>query len=156
METKNFTNAKQLIKLNKKFLCVVQTTYSFRNDIKALKICKKLVDIEIKSIKKSKQPIDYNEINKILWRYLDLNNTIKFLLKTKSVAEINKGCTDINNMIAATEKQINELSGVNAFENLSATSHRIANAIGDTAQKIGDTVNEKIEGLKKMFSGEES
>lgn len=156
METNETVEAKQLIKLNERFLSIAGTVYAFRNNIKALKVCRKLIGIEIKSIKKSKQPVDCSQTDKILWRYIDLKNTIGFLVKTKNISEINKGCADIKSMISATEKQLAELKGVAAVGNISATSQKIANAIGDTAQKIGDAVSEKIDGLKKMFVGEGS
>ena len=156
MEIQNTVEAKQLIKLNERFLNVAKTVYSFRNDLKALKICNKLINIEIGAIKKSKQPIASEQSDKILWRYIDLGNTVKFLVKTKNITEINKCCVYIEKMIIITESQIAELKGITAVGSISAASQKIVNAIGDTAQKIGETVTEKIDGLKKMFVGEES
>ncbi len=156
MEIQDTVEAKQLIKLDEKFLNVAKTVYTFRNNVKALKVCKKLVNIEISAIKKSKKPITSEQLDKILWRYIDLGNTVKFLVKTKNISEINKCCIYIEKTILVTESELAELKGVSAVNNISATSQKIVNAIGDTAQKIGDAVTEKIDGLKKMFVGEEN
>lgn len=148
--------AKQLIKLNERFLNVAKTASIFKNNLKALKICQKLIGIEIKDIRKSKQPINTDKVEKILWRYIDLRNTIKLLIKTKNIMEINKGCLDIESMISVTEMQIAELKGLATFGNISATSQKIVSSIGETAQKIGDAVSGKIDGLKKIFVAEEN
>lgn len=156
MEIQVTVETKQLIKLNEKFLKVAETVNAFRNNVKALKVCLKLVNIQIKELKSSKQPIDTDKTNKILWRYFDLRNTLKFLIKTKSIQEINKACADIESMILITERQIAELKGVTAVGSISSASQKIVNAIGDTAQKIGDAVSGKIDGLKKIFTAEEN
>lgn len=156
MELAETVESKQLIKLNEKFLNIARTTNSLRNEVKALKICLKLINLEIDHIKKSKNPVDAEKLNVIFWRYSDLRNAIKFLVKTKSVQDINKCCADIENMIFVTERQIAELKGASFADGISATSQRIVNAIGDTAQKIGDAVSGKLDGLKKMLVGEEN
>ncbi len=147
---------KQLIKLNERFLNVAETVKGFKNSVKALKICLKLISFEIKEIKKSKQPIAVEKSEKILWRFFDLRNTVKVLIKTKSIQEISKASADVESMIFVTQKQIAELKAENSIGNISSASQKIVNAIGDTAQKIGDAVNSKIDGLKKMFVGEEN
>lgn len=147
---------KLLIKMNERFLNVAQTVGAFKNNVKALKICSGLVNLEIKEIKKSKQPIDSEKMNKILWRYIDLKSIIKILIKSKNIQELSKTYADIQGMISVTEKQLAELKAPEAVGNFSATSQKIVNAINDTAQKIGDAVSGKIDGLKKMFAVEES
>ena len=156
MEVNDTVEVKQLIKYYERFLNVANTVYDFRNNLKALKICKKLINIETKSIQKSKQPVDSEQLDKILLRYIDLRNTIVLLIKTKDITTINNACADIKNMILVTEAQIAALKGVTVAETISAASQKIVNAIGDTAQKIGNVVSEKIDGLKKRLVGEES
>ncbi len=149
MEKSVNTENKQLIKLHERFLCVAQTADAFKNDVAALRVCLKLTALEIKSIKKSKQPIDGDKLNKVLWQYVDLSNTLKFLIKTKNIQDANKGCADIRNMVGVAERQIAELKGESAVGNLSAASQKIVSA-------INGAVSSKLEGLKKMFAGEES
>ena len=149
MEIAVNTENKQLIKLHERFLCVAQTADAFKNDVAALKVCLKLTALEIKSIKKSKQPVDGDKLNRVLWQYVDLSNTLKFLIKTKNVRDVNKGCADIRNMVGVAERQIAELKGESAVGNLSAASQKIVSA-------INGAVSSKLEGLKKMFAGEES
>lgn len=156
MQVTDTVETKQLIKLNEKFLDIAKTAHSFRNNLKALKICVKLIDIETEEIKKSKLPIDQEKINIILWRYADLRGTLRYLIKTRNIQEINKGCADIESMISNTQRQIVELGGQVAVGGAASTSQKIVNAIGETAQKIGDAVSEKIDGLKKIFSVDES
>lgn len=149
MEIAVNTENKQLIKLHERFLCVAQTADAFKNDVAALKVCLKLTALEIKSIKKSKQPVDGDKLNRVLWQYVDLSNTLKFLIKTKNIQDVIKGCADIRNMVGVAERQIAELKGESAVGNLSAASQKIVSA-------INGAVSSKLEGLKKMFAGEES
>lgn len=156
MEINDSVEGKQLVKLNEKFLHIAQTSNSFRNDVPSLKLCLKLINGEIKRIKNSKQPVDKEKTNVVLWRYIDLSNTLKFLVKTKDIQDINKCCADIENMIFVTERQLAELKAVTAVGSISATSQKFVNAIGDTAQKLGDAVSGKLDGLKKILVGEAS
>lgn len=148
--------AKQLIKLNERFINVAKTTNAFKNNLKALKICLKLINFETKEIKKSKAPVENEKINQILWRYIDLRNTLKVLAKTNSIQEINKCCTDLENMILSAEKQVAELKGEIAVGSISKIPQKLVQVIGDTAQKLGDTVGEKVDGLKKIFVAKEN
>ena len=163
--------AKQLIKLNEKFLKLAEATNTFRNNVKAVKLYLKIVGIEIKQLKNSKQPIAAEHESRVLKQYTDLQTTLKHLVKTKKIQEINKYCAEIDEIIASTEKWIFELKGANAMNNISAASQKVASVIGNAAQKIGDAVSDKLGGaaqkigdavsgkigdIKKMFAAEEN
>ena len=152
MEMIDSVEAKQLIKVNEKFLTVAKTVYAFRNNVKALKTCLKLVKLEIKQMKKTKQPVDGEQLNRLMRKYGDLQASLKNLIKTKDVHDTNKYCEEIEEMIKNTEQQIAELKGMSAMSSIAATAQKIGNAVSETAQKIGSAVSEKLDGLKKKIA----
>ena len=160
MELFNSVEIKQLTKLNEKFLSIAETAHSYTSNVKAMKLCLKLVKLEIKQFADSKQPVDKDKSDKILGNYIKLQDALKGLIKTKKVQDTYKYTNEIEEMIAATKKKLVELMGMNAVDNISQKGIK---AIRDTAQKIGDKLSDKlgdavggtIENIKKHLTAEE-
>lgn len=114
MEVKDSVEAKLLGKLYEKFLTVADTAHAFRNNAKAMKVCLKLIKIEVKTINKSKVPIDPADRNGVLKLYKELHTIVKGIVKSKKIQDINRFCDDLDEMIFTVNIEITELQKIAA------------------------------------------
>lgn len=156
MEAMDSVEARQLVKLQEKFLTVAEAVHAFRNNLKCLKLCKKLINLEIKTIKKSKVPIEDENREIILNLYADLRTIVKGIVKSKKIQSINKYCEELDETIFSVKIQIAELKGTSAINTVAETTKKVAKKLGDAAQIIGEVVDGKVDSLKKLFAAEEN
>ncbi|MDE7265259.1 MAG: hypothetical protein K2N52_03190 [Clostridia bacterium] len=177
MEKQNEVEYRELLFLNQRMLLHTDMVFSFKDNVKALKCCEKLIKIELTSLKKSKTPVSEEELNALVWRYADFLAIVKRLRKTNNASVFGKAAADLNELIKKTSDEICDLQEklscgkdceedavANAKElasQLGAAAKKVAEKVTDGAKKImgskvGEVVGEQVEKLKKILAGDEN
>ena len=159
---------KELLILNNRLLMLENLVIEYKNDVKALKICAKLVKKEAKAAKNSKLPVVDGDLNTVQWRYSDFIAVIDELSKAKKVEAFNKAVADLDDVKAKTEEDIKvleeKLNPVAAekpkfSETIGNAAQKLAKKIEAGAQKLGNSlseaVNEQVDEIKKALAGDE-
>lgn len=168
MET-SIAEYKELLLLNKRLLLLENVVFEFRNNVKSLNICLKLIKSENNAIKKTKIPVSVNDLHSVQWRYYDFIEIVKRLKTAKKVGTLNKTLSDLDNLKLKTENDINALNekvnpvsrGADAISSaLENTAQLLSKKIGQSAQKFGDTISDAVSGkvkeIKKHLAGDEN
>lgn len=166
MET-NIVELKELIWLNEQLFAVTNTVSVFRDNVKGLKIIKELVDVECDSLKKSKAPVSFDNLQGVLWRYEDLKKIIKGLCAGNNTAVVGKASSDLNEFKEKISKVLTELKnklgesepenkGDTASEKLSSFMSGVGKKLSELGNAVMENVNETVDELKKSIAGDES
>ena len=174
MNSINDAEYKELLFLNKRLLIHTDMVNSFRDNVKALKCCEKLIKIELASLKKSKTPVSEEELNALIWRYTDFAEIVKRLRKTNNASVYGKAVADLNGLIKKTTDDIADLEEKLMYEpdengedsetiasakefasQLGAAAKKVAEKMTDGVKKVGSVVGDQVEKIKKMLAGDE-
>lgn len=175
MEKQNEAEYKELLFLNQRLLIHTDMVNSFKDNVKALKCCEKLIKIELTSLKKSKTPVSEEELNALIWRYTDFKDIVKRLRKTNNASVYGKAASDLDALIRKTLEEIADLEEKLSWQpnaagedsemvagakelasQLSAAAKKVAEKVADGAKKMGSVVGDKVEKIKKMLAGDEN
>ncbi|MDE6868551.1 MAG: hypothetical protein K2J83_05365 [Clostridia bacterium] len=175
MEVQNDAEYKELLFLNRRLLTHTDMVNSFKDNVKALKCCEKLIKIELDCLKRSKTPISDEELNALIWRYVDFADIVKRLRKTNDARVYGKAAADLSELIKKTSADIDDLEERLAFRSeeetdelnvadsakelasqFGAAAKKMAEKVTDGAKKVGSVVGDQVEKLKKMLAGDEN
>ena len=174
MEVQNEVEYRELLFLNQRLLIHTDMVNTFKDNVKALKCCEKLIKIELKSLKKSKTPVSDEELNALIWRYTEFKDIVKRLRKTNNASVYGKAVSDLDGLIKKTNEEIADLqeklllseeSADNAevvaeakelVSQLTAAAKEVAGKVTDGAKKVGSAVGEQVEKIKKLLAGDEN
>lgn len=175
MEIQNEAEYKELLFLNQRLLIHTDMVNSFKDNVKALKCCEKLIKIELTSLKKSKTPVSDEELNALIWRYTDFADIVKRLRKTNDASVYGKAAADLNALIKKTAEEIADLEeklmsrpeekaedseviahAKELYSQLGAAAKKVAEKVTDGAKKVGSVVGGQVEKIKKMLAGDEN
>lgn len=134
---------KGLLGINKRLLLLTDVIGEFRNNVKQLKVCAKLVSAERKAVKDSKIAMPSDSLDSVRRRYDDLAEILKKLISARRPEELNKGLAVLENLRQKTAEELKALSP--ATEGVKFLSSAL--------EKLGDTVV-KVKELKKHFAGD--
>lgn len=134
---------KGLLGINKRLLLLTDVIGEFRNNVKQLKVCAKLVSAERKAVKDTKIAMPSDSLNSVRRRYDDLAEILKKLISARRPEELNKGLAVLENLRQKTAEELKALSP--ATEGVKFLSSAL--------EKLGDTVV-KVKELKKHFAGD--
>lgn len=161
---------KELLKLNDRLLILENLVTEYKNDVKALKICAKLVKKEAKAVKSSKLPALVNDLHGVQWLYDDFAAIVDALIKAKKVEAFNKADADLVDLKVKTEGEIKTLNEKlnpapatqekpKITETIGAAAQKLAKKIEAGAQKLGNSLSEavceQVDEIKKAFAGDE-
>lgn len=134
---------KGLLGINKRLLLLTDVIGEFRNNVKQLKVCAKLVSAERNAVKDSKIAMPSDSLDSVRRRYDDLAEILKKLISARRPEELNKGLAVLENLRQKTAEELKALSP--AAEGVKFLSSAL--------EKLGDTVV-KVKELKKHFAGD--
>lgn len=161
---------KELLILNNRLLMLENLVIEYKNDVKALKICTKLIKKEAKGVKSSKISTLVSDLNTVQWRYDDFVKITDRLIKAKKVDELNKAAADLADVKIKTEEDIKTLNEKlnpapvveekpKLSETIGSAAQKLAKKIEAGAQKLGNSlseaVNEQVDEIKKALAGDE-
>ena len=138
---------KGLIGINKRLLLLTDVIDEFRNNIKQLKVCAKLVSSERKAVKYTKIAMPSDSLNSVRWRYDDLAEILKKLISARKPEELNKSLAVLGSL---RQKTAEELKALGDTLNPAAEGVKF---LSSALEKLGDTVV-KVKELKKHFAGD--
>lgn len=148
MEQQSPAGYAALLHLNEKISTLIATVNQYKDNKKALKICVKLIKADKDYLSRSSLSVSPSAEREILWRYDELSAAVK-KLTSGNLNDVKKAADDLDALDARTKQEIDNI--LSAQAPVKTNAQKITEAVNGVAQKLKNTVSEKMGQLKKKF-----
>lgn len=158
------TELKVILLYEERLLALSRAAEQFKDNVKGLKLCRKMVMLEREIIQTSKSLLNESDVAEIIEQYNELISALKTLRSTKNANLYLKASNDLLSVMSRAEKKCKECAEAIAKDSEThegATLNKIKkyienidSKICDGVSKIGEVAKDGAEKIKKILAGD--